>query len=79
MVVLYLLLEEKITAEVKIVKLHLKREIITLLLSFKITVLPKLPKCARCASSRVNILGKVFSNIKLCFRAKPLPHLGQSD
>lgn len=61
----HLLLEEKITAQVKVAKLHLKREMITLLLSFKTTVLPKLQKRVRCATRRANILGKVYSNIKL--------------
>lgn len=33
----------------------------------------------KCATRGANILDKVYSNLKLGFRASPLPHLGQSD
>ena len=42
-------------------------------------MLPKLPQHVKCATREANTLDKVYSNIKLSFRAKPLPHLGQSD
>lgn len=42
-------------------------------------VLPKFHQHVKCATRGTNTLDKVYSNIKLCFRAKPLPHLGQSD
>ena len=43
------------------------------------TVLPKFHQHVKCATRGVNTLDKVYSNIKLGYRAKPLPHLGQSD
>ncbi|KAK3548144.1 hypothetical protein QTP70_004852 [Hemibagrus guttatus] len=33
----------------------------------------------KCATRGANTLDKVYSNIKLGYRARPLPHLGQSD
>ncbi len=41
--------------------------------------LPKLHQHVKCATRGVNTLDKVYSNIKQGYRAKPLPHLGQSD
>ncbi|KAF7647947.1 hypothetical protein LDENG_00164230 [Lucifuga dentata] len=42
-------------------------------------VLPKFYQHVKCATRGENTLDKVYFNIKLGFRAKPLPHLGQSD
>ena len=33
----------------------------------------------KCATRRANTLDKVYTNIKLGYRAKQLPHLGKSD
>lgn len=41
------------------------------------SILPKFLQHGKCATRGVNTLDKVYSNIKLGFRAKP--HLGQSD
>lgn len=41
--------------------------------------LPKFHQHAKCATRGDNTLDKVYSNIKLGYRARPLPHLGQSD
>lgn len=43
------------------------------------TVLPKFHQHVKCATRGANILDKVYSNVKLGYRATPLPHLGQSD
>lgn len=42
-------------------------------------VLPKFHQQVNCASRGANTLDNVYSHIKLGFRARPLPHLGQSD
>ncbi len=42
-------------------------------------VLPKLHQHVKCATRGANTLDKVYSNIRMGFRAKPLPHLGLSD
>ncbi|KAK0146537.1 hypothetical protein N1851_014143 [Merluccius polli] len=41
--------------------------------------LPKFHQHVKCATRGANTLDKVYSNIKLGYRARPLPHLGQSD
>lgn len=41
--------------------------------------LPKLHQHVKSAARGENTLDKVYLNIKQGFRAKPLPHLGQSD
>ncbi|CAJ1076957.1 uncharacterized protein LOC125983400 [Xyrichtys novacula] len=43
------------------------------------TVLPKFYQHVKCTTRGDKTLDKVYSNIKLGYRAKPLPHLGQSD
>jgi hypothetical protein len=43
------------------------------------TALPKFHQHVKCATRGDNILDKVYSNIKLGYKARPLPHLGQSD
>lgn len=42
-------------------------------------VLSKFIQHLNCNVSRANILDKVYPNNKLGCRARPLPHLGQSD
>lgn len=42
-------------------------------------VLPKFHQHVKCATRGANTLDKVYTNIKRGYRAKPLPHLGQSD
>ncbi|KAK3519478.1 hypothetical protein QTP70_031483 [Hemibagrus guttatus] len=42
-------------------------------------VLPKFYQHVKCATRGANTLDKVYSTIKLGYRARPLPHLGQSD
>ncbi len=42
-------------------------------------VLPKFHQHIKCATRGANTLDKAYSNIKRGFRAKQLPHLGQSD
>ncbi|KAK3538106.1 hypothetical protein QTP70_029822 [Hemibagrus guttatus] len=42
-------------------------------------VLPKFYQHVKCATRGANTLDKVYSNIKLGYRVRPLPHLGQSD
>jgi len=42
-------------------------------------VLPQFHQHVKCATRGTNTLDKVYSNIKLGYRAKPLPQLGQSD
>ncbi len=42
-------------------------------------MLPKFHQHVKCATRGENTLDKVYSNIRLGFRAKPLPHLGLSD
>lgn len=42
-------------------------------------VLPKFHQHVKWATRGANTLDKVFTNIKQGYRAKPLPHLGQSD
>jgi len=41
-------------------------------------VLPRLHQHVKCGTRGENMLDKIYSNIKLGFRAKTLPHLGQS-
>ena len=41
--------------------------------------LPKFHQHVKCAIRGDNTLDKVYSNITLGYRARPLPHLGQSD
>lgn len=41
--------------------------------------LPKFHQHVKCAKRGDNTLDKVYSNIKLGYRAKPFPHLSQSD
>ncbi|KAK3569004.1 hypothetical protein QTP86_021586 [Hemibagrus guttatus] len=41
--------------------------------------LPGFHKHVKCATRGANILDKVYTNVKLGYRAKPLPHLAQSD
>lgn len=41
--------------------------------------LPKFHQHVQCATRGTKILDKVYTNIKLGYRARPLPHLGQSD
>ena len=41
--------------------------------------LPRFHQHVKCATRGANTLDKVYSNIKLGYRAKQLPHLGQSD
>lgn len=41
--------------------------------------LPKFHQHVKCDIRGDNTLDKVYSNIKLGHRARPLPHLGQSD
>lgn len=43
------------------------------------TVLPKFYQHVKCTTRGDKTLDKVYSNIKLGYRAKQLPHLGQSD
>uniref|UniRef100_A0A3P9IGT3 Reverse transcriptase domain-containing protein n=1 Tax=Oryzias latipes TaxID=8090 RepID=A0A3P9IGT3_ORYLA len=42
-------------------------------------VLPNLHQHVKCSTREAKTLDKVYTNIKLGFRARPLPHLGQSD
>ncbi|KAK3506378.1 hypothetical protein QTP70_002309 [Hemibagrus guttatus] len=42
-------------------------------------VLPKFYQHVKCSTRGANMLDKVYSNIKLGYRARTLPHLGQSD
>lgn len=44
-----------------------------------IAALPRFNQHVKCASTGANTLDKVYSNIKLGYRAKQLHHLGQSD
>lgn len=41
--------------------------------------LPKFYQHVKCGTRGANTLDKVYSNIKLGYRARPIPHLGQSD
>lgn len=43
------------------------------------TVLPIFHQHVKCASRGASELDKVYTNIKLAYRARPLPHRGQSD
>ncbi|XP_013882724.1 uncharacterized protein LOC106531401, partial [Austrofundulus limnaeus] len=43
------------------------------------TALPKFHQHVKCATRKANNLDKVYSNISQGYRARPLPHLGQSD
>ncbi|KAK3506578.1 hypothetical protein QTP70_009898 [Hemibagrus guttatus] len=41
--------------------------------------LPSFHQHVKCATRGANILDKVYTNVKLGYRARPLPHLAQSD
>lgn len=43
------------------------------------TAIPKFDQHVKCVTRGGNILDKVYSNAKMGYWARPLPHLGQSD